>query len=142
MKKKKKTKNTPEMLASWLVPLFPVYYLKTIQSYWREKFAVILSKSFCHHFSNYGRKKLGELSSYSHIHILRLFKTETGISPHDWLTNIRINYAKEYLESTNIKISQIADLCGFSSDSHFKILFKKTTGFTPGNYRKNTNQIY
>ena len=61
--KKKKTKNTPEMLASWLVPLFPVYYLKTIQSYWREKFAVILSKSFCHHFSNYGRKKLGELSS-------------------------------------------------------------------------------
>ena len=87
-------------------------------------------------------KKLGELSSYSHIHILRLFKTETGISPHDWLTNIRINYAKEYLESTNIKISQIADLCGFSSDSHFKILFKKTTGFTPGNYRKNTNQIY
>ena len=86
-------------------------------------------------------KKLGELSSYSHIHILRLFKTETGITPHDWLTNIRINYAKEYLESTNIKISQIADLCGFSSDSHFKILFKKTTGFTPGNYRKNINQI-
>lgn len=57
-----KKKNTTEMLASWLVPLVSVYYLKTIQSYWREKFGYIV-RIICHHFSNYGRKKLGELSS-------------------------------------------------------------------------------
>lgn len=43
-------------LASQSVPLLPAYCLKTIQSYWKEKFAVILSKLFCHHVSNYGRK--------------------------------------------------------------------------------------
>ena len=87
-------------------------------------------------------EKLGEMSGYSHIHIMRLFRRETGQTPHEWLTGIRINRAKELLSIGGITLEEIADECGFRSDSHFKILFKKITGLTPGAYRKNTSEIY
>ncbi|MBE6965438.1 MAG: helix-turn-helix transcriptional regulator [Ruminococcaceae bacterium] len=87
-------------------------------------------------------EKLGELSGYSHIHIMRLFRQETGQTPHEWLTGIRINRAKNLLSDSNLTLEEIADECGFRSPSHFKILFKKLCGFTPGTYRKNTSGIY
>ncbi len=87
-------------------------------------------------------EKLGEISGYSHIHTMRLFRKETGQTPHEWLTEIRINRAKELLSTESVTIEEIADECGFRSDSHFKILFKKITGFTPGTYRKNISEIY
>lgn len=87
-------------------------------------------------------ERLGELSGYSHIHTMRMFRRETGQTPHEWLTEIRINRAKELLSTSTKTLEEIADECGFRSDSHFKILFKKTTGFTPGMYRKNTSRIY
>ena len=85
---------------------------------------------------------LGEVSGYSHIHIMRLFKKETGQTPHEWLTEIRINRAKELLSTDGKTIERIAEECGFKSDSHFKILFKKATGLTPGMYRKSTSRVY
>ncbi len=87
-------------------------------------------------------ERLGEISGYSHIHIMRLFRQETGQTPHEWLTEIRMNRAKELLGGSEETIERIAETCGFKSDSHFKILFKRITGFTPGVYRKNTSQIY
>ena len=86
--------------------------------------------------------KLGELSRYSHIHIMRLFRRETGQTPHEWLTEIRINRAKALLSDGSHTLEEIADECGFRSASHFKILFKQLCGFTPGTYRKNTSGIY
>lgn len=85
---------------------------------------------------------LGDLSGYSHIHIMRLFRRETGRTPHEWLTEIRINCAKTLLSEGSLSLEEIADECGFRSTSHFKILFKKLCGFTPGTYRKNTSGIY
>ena len=85
---------------------------------------------------------LGELTGYSHIHIMRLFKREVGVTPHQWLTEIRINHAKAWLSDGNATLEEIAERCGFSSPSHFKILFKNVTGFTPGAYRRNTSRIY
>ena len=82
---------------------------------------------------------LSRLSDYSKIHISRLFKTDLGCSPHEYLTSIRIKHAKRLLTDTNLPIPTIATECGFSSDSHFKTLFRETTGLTPGNYRKNAN---
>ena len=87
-------------------------------------------------------EELGEISGYSHIHIMRIFRKETGQTPHEWLTEIRINHAKELLSVGEKTIEQIAEECGFHSDSHFKILFKKMTGMPPGKYRKNTSGVY
>ena len=87
-------------------------------------------------------KQLGEISGYSDIHTMRLFRRDTGQTPHEWLTNIRINRARELLTASDKTLEQIASECGFSSDSHFKILFKKTTGITPGAYRRGSSSIY
>lgn len=84
---------------------------------------------------------LGKISGYSGLHFLRLFKHDTGYTPHDFLTALRMNNAKNMLIYTDKSLSEIASECGFSSESHFKILFKKTTGFTPGIYRKNAKMI-
>ncbi|MBE5867092.1 MAG: helix-turn-helix transcriptional regulator [Lachnospiraceae bacterium] len=94
------------------------------------------------HFSqNITLDTLSKISGYSGLHFLRLFKHDTGCTPHDFLTSIRMNSAKNMLIYTDKPLSEIASECGFSSDSHFKILFKKTTGFTPGIYRKNAKMI-
>lgn len=95
-----------------------------------------------HYGENITLEKLGEISGYSHIHIMRLFRKETGQTPHEWLTEIRMNRAKELLSTTEDTVERIAAECGFRSDSHFKILFKKLTGLTPGIYRKNTSGVY
>lgn len=87
-------------------------------------------------------KSLGEYSGYSDIHLLRLFKKDTGRSPHDFLTELRINHAKKLLNTTEESIEAIAYDCGFKSVSHFKTLFKEFTGLTPGSFRKNTALVY
>jgi len=87
-------------------------------------------------------KTLSRISGYSEIHTLRLFRHDTGRTPHQWLTDIRIGRAREQLTLGDNTLEEIAARCGFSSDSHFKVLFKKAVGITPGTYRKSTVNQY
>lgn len=79
---------------------------------------------------------LGALFGYSGIHLLRLFQKNIGQSPHVYLTEIRMRYAKKMLMESELSLNEIAQRCGFHSDSHFKALFRKLVGMTPGNYRR------
>ncbi|MBQ8232462.1 MAG: helix-turn-helix domain-containing protein [Lachnospiraceae bacterium] len=109
--------------------------------YSRKKYCTAVETSIAYMEKYYSRDisldYLGKISGYSSLHLLRLFKRDTGYTPHDFLTSLRMNAAKRMLIYTDKPLTEIASECGFRSDSHFKILFKKTTGFTPGNYRKN-----
>ena len=69
-------------------------------------------------------------------YLSRLFRKETGLSLTDYMVEQRLRKAKAELESTNIKISDIAVSVGYSNFSHFSKLFKKLTGLTPQEYRK------
>ncbi len=82
---------------------------------------------------------LGKVSGYSKIHIMRLFRKETGQTPHEYFSDMRINIARELLGTSNQTVEQIAEQCGFRSVAHFKVLFKKVTGLPPGSFRRNTN---
>lgn len=66
----------------------------------------------------------------------RIFKKETGYSPISFLINTRIERAKELLESSEEKASEIALSVGFSTQQRFNETFKKITGMTPLEYRK------
>lgn len=70
-------------------------------------------------------------------YLSRLFKKETGQSLTDYITELRISKVKPLLASTNEKISDIAVSVGFCNFSHFTKVFKKMTGMTPNEYRKN-----
>lgn len=72
----------------------------------------------------------------SPYHLLRLFKSETGKTPFEFLTDIKIQHAKKLLVNSKFNISEISHLCGFSNASHFSVVFKKKTGFTPSEFKR------
>lgn len=63
-------------------------------------------------------------------------KKQLGIGFYDYLTNIRMDIAKEELAHTQNRINDIAYATGFSSPSYFGKIFKKVTNMTPLDYRK------
>jgi len=71
----------------------------------------------------------------SKFHFLRLFKSLYGRTPHQYLTGVRIEKAKQLLRS-GLPVSDTCFLTGFESISSFKALFKKSTGLTPSLYQK------
>lgn len=64
------------------------------------------------------------------------FKAYTGMSPSQYLLNIRMDKAKELLEYSKLNINEIAEHCGYNSCSYFCKTFKSFTGQTPNEYRK------
>jgi AraC family transcriptional regulator len=65
-----------------------------------------------------------------------LFKQSTGIAPHQYLTQCRIEKAKQYLTQPNLSIVQVSELVGFQSQSHFAKVFRQHVGITPKLYRQ------
>ena len=66
----------------------------------------------------------------------RILQSAQGLSANQLINNIRIDAAKEYIETTNLSLSKIALLCGFNSPTHFNLTFKKIAGITPKLYRQ------
>lgn len=67
-----------------------------------------------------------------------LFKSETGRTIMNCLTDIRLGHARQFLmQYPEKKVRQIAGMCGFESPSYFGKVFKKAIGMTPEQYRKN-----
>lgn len=66
----------------------------------------------------------------------KVFKHETGISPHQYYIDIRLAKAKELLLQTTLTIDEIAYYTGFDTAHYFSKLFKKKNGLSPVTYRK------
>jgi AraC-like DNA-binding protein len=64
-------------------------------------------------------------------------KNYTGFTPLNYLINIRISEAIKLLKKENVSITDIALDTGFYSSQHFSTTFKKLTGYTPSEFRKN-----
>lgn len=64
-------------------------------------------------------------------------KSFTGFSPMSYLINIRISEAIKLLKRTDINLTDVALDTGFYSSQHFSTTFKKLTGYTPSQFRKN-----
>lgn len=80
-------------------------------------------------------KEFIKKSGMSETHFRRIFKTVYNMSPNQYLIFLRINRAKELLETGNQSIEEISELSGFSSASYFSRLFKERTGFSPYEFR-------
>ena len=79
---------------------------------------------------------LAEELGVSSVTLAVEFKNETGISPSDYLAMIRFNQAKELLKNTDMLVKEISLAVGYEDDHVFIRRFKKETGKTPGQYRK------
>ncbi len=64
------------------------------------------------------------------------FKEAQGVSPVNWLQQIRIQHARQLLRETTLKMAVIARLCGFRGEKYFLRKFREAVGITPGQYRR------
>ena len=72
----------------------------------------------------------------SPYHFIRSFKQKYGLTPYQYLIELRINKAKDILACGQHSVSETAILCGFVSVSHFSSTFKRKTGVSPLEYKK------
>jgi two-component system response regulator YesN len=80
---------------------------------------------------------LSSVATHVHLnksYLCQLFKEETGQNFNDYLTGIRINKAKELLQSPDYNVYTVCDLVGFSNPSYFGQVFKNLVGMTPSEY--------
>lgn len=80
--------------------------------------------------------QLAELCGRSTEYFVRLFKATSGISPYQYVLNLRIERARALLGDETQSLADIALACGFSHQEHFTRMFRRFTGITPGRYRR------
>ncbi|ELP5728028.1 helix-turn-helix transcriptional regulator [Vibrio vulnificus] len=111
----------PEPITSQALQSLLRHIDKNISNVIREEDAA----SFCH---------------YSVTYFSKVFHKEIGLSFRDYLSNKRINLAKQLLvEDKQTKIAFIAYQCGYRDVSYFSRIFKKKTGVSPGKFRLNNS---
>jgi AraC family transcriptional regulator len=69
-------------------------------------------------------------------HFARAFKLTTGLPPHRWLLERRVERSKSLLMTTALSLVDIANTCGFAEQSHFTRVFTKRVGISPGAWRR------
>ncbi|WHT49477.1 helix-turn-helix transcriptional regulator [Sporosarcina thermotolerans] len=76
----------------------------------------------------------------SKYHLQRLFKKNTGLTPQEYLTKVRMLHSKHLIENTNDSITHIAHLSGYTSSAYFSEIFYRYFGCTPTDFRKRTRR--
>lgn len=79
---------------------------------------------------------LAKTCGLNRTYLCRVFSEETGMTVGQYVAAIKMEEAKRLMDITPKAISEIADYLGYSSQSHFQRVFKKTLGMTPGEYRR------
>ncbi|MGD7007185.1 helix-turn-helix domain-containing protein [Metabacillus sp. 84] len=83
-----------------------------------------------------GPDEMADASGLSRYHFTRIFKKETGFTPIQYLTNIRISKAIELLAHTKYTTEEIAALVGYTNANYLNKVCRKVTGKSPGELRK------
>ncbi len=98
-----------------------------------------IRKSILKNFSDIHYKLDAYLKSlpFSYDYLRKLFKKETGMTPHEYLTRTRMNAAQMLLSGTSrfdFSVNETSELCGFSEPLYFSRVFKKRFGCSPTQY--------
>lgn len=72
----------------------------------------------------------------SRFHFCRAFKESTGLSPHAWLRQFRLEQAMAMLREPNASAVSVAEALGYGSQTAFAAAFKRMTGETPSSWRR------
>ncbi len=104
-----------------------------------------ISRSILKEFRNpdYDLERFLHSFPFSYDYIRKLFKRKTGITPHQYLLRLRLQYAAKQLSIPNGKkysISEITVSSGFRDPFYFSRMFKKHYGVSPNAYRKQNKQ--
>lgn len=78
---------------------------------------------------------LANIAGYSTDHFRILYKNKTGISPKKYILQKRLNYATKLLQTSDMSVAEISDVCGFKYPPQFIQFFKQHKKCTPHNFR-------
>ena len=92
-----------------------------LEEHWREKVRL---------------DDLARLIGRSPAQTLRIFTGEWGVTPGQWLTRHRFEFARQYLDNTQYTIRTIAEMVGFQDEFYFANWFKRHAGVAPGRFRR------
>ena len=81
-------------------------------------------------------RQLAEECGLSARHFTRAFSRSTGLPPHRWLLEQRVEMAKHLLRDPSRSLVDVAIACAFSSQSHFTRTFTARVGRSPGSWRR------
>jgi AraC family transcriptional regulator len=88
-----------------------------------------------HLSGNISLEQLASVCDLSVNYFARAFKKCTGVPPHRWLVEMRLEKAKDLLLNTKTPLAEVAVACGFVDQSHLTKTFVRATGNTPGEWR-------
>ena len=86
--------------------------------------------------------KVSDISKYTYLsekQIGRIIKARTGMGSKDYILSLLHQKAKHYLKYSEYSVGEIAERLGFSSSAYFCAFFEKLEGYTPSEFRKNTD---
>ena len=118
-------------LALILVPLviaggaFAAWQMRRVADYIEENFG-----------RNIRLEELATLAGLSQSHFSHAFKASTGVPPHQWQMQARIDHVKELMMRTDMALTDIAIAAGFSDQAHFSRVFRKMVGVSPSVWQK------
>jgi AraC family transcriptional regulator len=81
-------------------------------------------------------KRLATVAGLSPSHFARAFKHTTGQSPHQYVIAARLAYARHLIVTTKAPLSEVAQIAGFSSNSHMTVMMKHVLGTMPNQFRQ------
>jgi AraC family transcriptional regulator len=80
--------------------------------------------------------RLAQECGTSVFHFARLFKRRTGVAPHQFIVQRRIERARSLLRNADLSVGEVAARCGFAQQSHFATTFRRVVGLSPTSYRR------
>ncbi len=78
---------------------------------------------------------LAEQFHVEHSYFSRVFRQEIGISPVIYITNRRMEKAKQYIQEGKKNLTEVAFMVGYDDYTYFSRVFRKNTGESPREYR-------
>lgn len=101
---------------------------------------VLIDKAveFCKRYytTDINLQKIADHLDINKFHFCNLFKDQLHVTFWDYVTNLRIDHAKNLLQTSEERVSSIAIQSGYINSSHFGRVFKEITGVTPAEYRR------
>ena len=79
-------------------------------------------------------------SNISEIYFRKIWEKYFNLTPAQYITKLRIDYARELLLGSDCLVREIAERAGFPNEKYFSARFKAITGITPSEYRKNIRE--
>lgn len=114
-------------------------FFRLLNSAEPENSSVYLIKSYIHrHYGNpmLSTKEISEYASLSASYACTIFKNETGQTLNQYLTEYRLNKARELLSDPRNTVSSVSTMVGYNDSNYFSKAFKKYTGISPTVYRE------